>query len=174
MVEFYWYPAILILGIPKFQMYYPNFHNLEFFRPWKMWKYSGNWLDIRISLGKGIVFKMFLWRHISNWNRPQSCRVYIAVEFKPKPWYNCLELVLDDYVMHGFLNFSWNMNLTGLLSVLLEIWYLKFGFEYRTIFKRYYWEQILEEQFWSFNNFFCSFIYFRVQKSETPKWWNYF
>ena len=47
--------------------------------------------------------------------------VLILGKVEPKPWCKCLKVLLNDYGMHAFPNFSQNMNLTWLGSVSIEM-----------------------------------------------------
>ena len=47
--------------------------------------------------------------------------VLILGEVEPKPWCKCLKVLLNDYGMHVFPNFSQDMNLTWLRSVSIEM-----------------------------------------------------
>ena len=59
--------------------------------------------------------------HNLNRNILRSYMVLILREVAPKPWCKCLKVLLNDYGMHVFPNFSQDMDLTWLRSVSIEM-----------------------------------------------------
>ena len=126
------------------------------------------YLGLQISLKNGSVLKMDLWISIFKWDWSQPWELFIFGKIKQKPW--CNRLKCFKKIAPWFLpDCSRNLKPQWSGCVSFETWYPKVRFEYWTIFEGYFWAEIFQKQFLTFDQSLIFNVFSYIFKIKDKK-----